>query len=468
MLSCTKRGALMHRMLMPILIALLAISGLSPPSFARGMETGDAAVAEQATPAVVNIAIWKFRAGATKNDPPRRVKTYGSGFVIDPSGIIVTNKHVIDGALDIKVIFSDGNQANGKLIAAAAMVDLAVVKVDVGRPLPVLEWGDSEELKVGQGVLAIGNPLGLGLSVSAGIISALNRDIQDTPFDNYIQTDAAINHGNSGGPLVSGNGKVVGVDTALYNPDEAGGFIGIGLAIPSETAKFVVKHLLDPKKPKPGWIGVKLQDLTPDLADALGMRGARGSIVAAIDPGSPASVAQLRPGDILAAIGSAKQSDARAFMRAIVQIPVGQQAKLTVWRDGKQQIVALEVAEWPNIMPQGGMMTHMAAMMIQKMADPGVKLVALTDALRKQYGLDAKQTGAVVVSVEKDCEARDLGIVAGDVVVAVQGQPVSSPDDVKRAAQKAHEQRRPYLAVLVQGKDGARWVSLSMGGEAGT
>ena len=169
------------------------------------------------------------------------MKTHGSGFIIDPGGIIVTNKHVIDGALDIKVLFSDGDRVPARLVAVAAMLDLAVLKVDVDRPLPVLKWGNSEALQVGDAVLAIGNPLGLGMSVSAGIVSALNRDIQDTPFDNYIQTDAAINHGNSGGPLVDLDGEVIGVDTALYNPDEAGGFIGIGLAIPAETAQFVVE-----------------------------------------------------------------------------------------------------------------------------------------------------------------------------------------------------------------------------------
>ena len=174
------------------------------------------------------------------------MKTYGSGFIIDSSGIIVTNKHVIDGALEIKVLFSDGDRVPARLVAVAAMLDLAVLKVDVDRQLPVLKWGNSEALQVGDAVLAIGNPLGLGISVSAGIVSALNRDIQDTPFDNYIQTDAAINHGNSGGPLVDLNGEVVGVDTALYNPDEAGGFIGIGLAIPAETAQFIVTRLLDP------------------------------------------------------------------------------------------------------------------------------------------------------------------------------------------------------------------------------
>ena len=225
------------------LVALIAIPFASAPALARTMETGDFDVVQNATPAVVAIATWKVRPPANAGDSPRRVKTSGSGFIIDPSGIIVTNKHVIDGALNITVLFSDGGSARATLVAVAAFVDLAVLKVDVDRPLPVLKWGNSEALRVGQGVLAIGNPLGLGLSVSAGIVSALNRNIEDTPFDNYIQTDAAINHGNSGGPMVDLNGDVVGVDTALYNPDEAGGFIGIGLAIPAETAKFVVTRL---------------------------------------------------------------------------------------------------------------------------------------------------------------------------------------------------------------------------------
>ena len=453
----------MYRILALAVAAMIAMPLIGQPAFGRSMESEDSLVAQKATPAVVNIAIWKVRPPAKAGDSPRRVKTYGSGFIIDPSGVIVTNKHVIDGAVDIKVIFSDGDRAPAKLLAVAAMVDLAVVKVDVKRPLPALEWGDSEGLHVGDAVLAIGNPLGLGLSVSAGIISALNRDIEDTPFDNYIQTDAAINHGNSGGPMVDRDGKVVGVDTALYNPDEAGGFIGIGLAIPAATAKFVVQHLLDPTEGKPGWLGFKLQDMTPELSEALGIPGVRGSIIATLEPGGPASKADLRPGDVLAAIGGAKYTDSRAFMRAIVQLHIGDPADLTIWRDGKEQHVTVPIAEWPNFMPGGGVMTKQAEAMIQKMPDPGVRLAALTDANRKQFGVDPKLAGALIISVEKDSEARDLGIVAGDVVTAVQGVPVSSPAEVRKAVLAAHEQRRPFLAVLVQGKGGARWLTLSMG-----
>jgi serine protease Do len=455
----------MNRVLILALAILIATPCTRTPAFARAMESGDAAVAQKTMPAVVNISTWRVKQPEQPGGSPRRVKTYGSGFIIDPSGIIVTNKHVIDGSIDIKVIFDNGDRVTGKLLAVAAMIDLAVLKVDAGRPLPALKWGDSENLHVGDAVLAIGNPLGLGESVSSGIVSALNRDIQDTPFDNYIQTDAAINHGNSGGPLVDLNGDVIGVNTALYNPEESGGFIGIGFAMPAGTSKFVVDRLLDPSHPKPGWLGLTLQDLTQELSQALGMREAKGSIISAVDAGGPASAVGLRPGDILMAVDDARPTDPRAFMRAIVEIPVGQPAQLTVWRDGKEQAVTATVAEWPNFMPGGGVMSAQAAeAMIQKLPDPGVRLAPLTDAARKQFGIDAKVTGVLVASVEADCEARDLGIVAGDVVTAVQGAPVATPEEVRRAVQAAHQQQRPFLAVLLRGKSTTRWVSLSMGG----
>ncbi len=457
----------MLRVLIASLLVLLAIPLAGGPVSARVMEKGEASVAQQAIPAVVNISTWKLRPPTNPGDASRRVKTYGSGFIIDPSGIIVTNKHVIDGALNVTVIFGTGERASGKLLAVAAMLDVAVLKVDVNHPLPALKWGDSNALGVGDPVLTIGNPLGLGMSVSAGIISALNRDIQDTPFDNYIQTDSAINHGNSGGPMIDTAGEVVGVNTALYNPEESGGFIGIGFAIPADSARFVVDRLLDPKHPAPGWLGFTLQDLTEELALALAIGNAKGSIISAVDDPGPAIAAGLRPGDVLLAIDDMKSTDSRAYMRTIVQFPVGQKVKLTIWREGKREDIGATVGEWPNYMPGGGMMTATtAAAMIQRMPDPGVRLAALSDEARKEYGIDPKLKGVLVASVEKDCEAQDLGIVPGDVITAVQGAPVVAPDDVRRAVRMAHDERRPYLAVLIQAKSGARWVSLSMGGAA--
>jgi serine protease Do len=456
----------MSRFLSRALVVALALllAGANTPVLARTMEKSDADVAQQATPAVVNIAAWKMRPAAKPGDPPRRIRIYASGFIIDPAGTIVTNKHVIDGAFDVTVIFSDGDQAPASLLATAAMMDVAVLKVDVDHPLPVLKWGNSDPLRVGDSVLAIGNPLGIGMSVSAGIVSALNRDLQDTPFDDYIQTDAAINRGNSGGPLLNRSGEVVGVDTALFNTDPTGGFIGIGFAIPSADVKFVVDQLLDPTHPKLGWIGTKLQDVTGALAQALGLPSARGAIVASIDPNSPAREAAIRPGDILVKLDNDMLGDSRAYMRGILLIGPGKPARLSIWRDGEEQLVTVPVAEWPNIMAHGGMMTgSMAQAMMQQPADPGVQFAPITDAARQEYGLDPKLTGVVVTAVEQDCEAAELGVVPGDVVTMVQAEPVATPADVKRVLASAHEQHRPSIAVLVQGKGGSRWLSLSMG-----
>jgi serine protease Do len=450
----------MLRILIIALILLLPIG--SAPALSRVIETASAA-AQRDTAAVVNMSVWKLR--KAPGEAPRRVKANGSGFVIDPSGIIVTNKHVIDGALDIKVIFDNGDRLTAKLLAVAAMVDLAVVKVDAGRPLPALQWGDSDALRVGDPVLTIGNPLGLGISVSAGIVSALNRDLQDTPFDNYIQTDAAINHGNSGGPLVDANGAVVGIDTALLNPEESGGFIGIGLAIPANAAKFVVELLLDPSHPKPGWLGVTLQDLTPDLSAGLRLRDAKGAVIAALDTDGPASRASLRPGDVLTAVDGIRLNDSRAFMRQIAMLRTGKPAELTIWRGGREQTVTATVEEWPNYMPGGGIISaDKAAAMIQQMPDTGVRLAELTDETRKQYGIDPNLTGALVASVEKDSEAGDLGVAAGDVITAVQDGSVTAPEDVRRAMQAAHAEHQPYLAVLVHSKSRTFWVPFSIDG----
>jgi serine protease Do len=312
--------------------------------------------------------------------------------------------------------------------------------------------------------MTIGNPLGFGMSVAAGIVSALNRDIRDTPFDSYIQTDAAINHGNSGGPMIGAGGAVVGVNTAMFNPDDAGGFIGIGFAIPADTAKFVVAHLLDPSQPTAGWLGVTLQDLTPELAAASGLREPKGAIISAVDAGSPADKAALQEGDVLLSINGATVDDARALMRATVQVPPGQRAELSMWRDGKTQTVIATLAQWPGTASVAEANKNAIEASKQKVPDPGVELSLLTDELRKQYKIDPKVTGVVVTSVAKDCEARDLGVFAGDVVAAVQGVKVTTPEQVRQIMQKTHDEGRPYAAVLINGRLGTRWIPISLGG----
>ncbi len=454
---------MMHRLLVPAFALLITIWPVLP-AFGRAMELGDAATVRQAAPAIVSISTWKVHSADRRGDFPRRVKTYGSGFIIDPSGIIVTNRHVIDGAIQIRVLFDDDSQASATLLAAAPLIDLALLKVDVDHALPTLGWGDSDALQVGDPVLTIGNQWGWETSVSAGIVSGLNRNIQDTPFDNYIQTDASINHGDSGGPMLDRNGKVVGVVTALYNPNKNGGFIGIGFAIPARTAQFVTNRLLDPSHPIPGWLGFNLQDLTGELAEALGVPKRTGAVISAVEPSGPAAQTSLRPGDVLEEYNGRHLADSRAFMRTIAGSPIGMPAHLTVWRSGTEQEVTTTVAAWPNIASGRGVMTGIAATEMMSSAPYlGVKLAPLTVGDRKRYGLSPKLTGVLISRVESDCEAHDMGIRAGDVITAVQEEPVWTPDDVERAIEKAHEFRRPYLALLIQSRTGAKWFPMSIG-----
>jgi serine protease Do len=409
----------------------------------------------------VSISTWQETPPDKPGDPPKRVKVYGSGFIVDPSGIIVTNRHVVDGAFDIKATLTDGTLLSANLVAASPLVDVAVLKVDAGRPLPSLEWGDSDALQVGDPVLTIGNALDWATSVSAGIVSGLNRNLRDSPFDSYIQTDATINHGNSGGPLVNREGKVVGIDTALFNP-VGNGFIGIGFAIPASTAKDVANHLLDPNHTAPGWLGFKLQDMTFGLASALRAPDHAGAIISSVEPSSPAAQASLQPGDVLEQFNGQNLNDARAFMRAIAESPLGKPVRLTVFRAGKRQEVSATVAPWPNIMTNGVMTGQAAAMMMKMVPDPGVELAPITEADRKQYGLDPKLTGVLISQVRPNSEAFYLGASAGDVITAVDLTPVATPDDVHKAFNLAHEQDRAYVAVLVQTKNGAQWLSVSI------
>ncbi len=447
-----------------VVCAFIATTYSGVPAFGRVMELSDSAAVHQVAAAVVSISIWKLRAADQPSDFPTRVKTYGSGFIIEPSGVIVTNKHVIDGAIQITVVFNDGGTTLARLLAVSPLLDLALLKVEVDHTLPTVDWGNSDTLQVGDPVLTIGNQLGWGTSVSAGIVSGLNRNLQDTPFDNYIQTDATINHGDSGGPMIDRSGKVVGVDTALYNPDQNGGFIGIGFAIPASDAQFVIKHMLDPGLPTPGWLGFDLQDVTNELAMALGVPQHTGAIVSAVESPGPASQVSLQVGDVLEEYDGRPLTDARAFMRAIAGSTTGRLVQLTFWRSGKKQEVAATTAAWPNYMPRGGVMIGLAALeMMSSTPDPGVKLASLTDADRKQYGLNPKLIGVLITHVERDCEARDMGIQPGDVITSVQGAPVTTPNDVLQAIKTAHEFRRPYLALLIQSKAGPKWFPLSIG-----
>jgi serine protease Do len=387
----------------------------------------------------------------------------GSGFVIDPGGMILTNYHVVDGAYDIRVRFSDGTRAPGRVFATAPRVDLALVKVDVRHPLMVVRWADSDKVQVGDPVFAIGNPLGIGISVTSGIVSALNRNIMDTPYDDFIQTDAAINHGNSGGPLFDAHGEVIGVDTAIVSPTTASA--GLGFAIPANDARFVADRLLRGTSHRAAYVGAKLEQVTPDMAAALRLSRPMGSIIARVRDGSPAAAAGLRVGDVLVRYDNQTPADNRALMRAIARSAIGQAVPVTVLRAGREQTLQVTPGEWPGtVVAAGTPLGQAQAPAVQVPPDLGLSLSALSAASRTHYGLQTEQAGVLVDGVAFGTDAFDRGLQTGDVILRVWDTDVNSPQQVQAAVDDARSQHQEFILTLVLPKEqqslGPRWLAL--------
>jgi serine protease Do len=418
-------------------------------------------VAQQVIPGTVNIWVQRIYRSEDKNTAEQR-KTYsGSGFIVDPSGEIVTNKHLIEGAFSIIVTLNDGTELPAALVAAASLVDVAVLKVEAGRTLPSLKLANSDAARVGDPVLAVGNPLGIGTSLSAGIISALNRDLRDSPMDDYIQTDAAINYGNSGGPLIDTNGDVIGLNSALVTTTRNEGSMGLGFAISSSVLTRVLHHL---RYHTPvGWIGTHVQDTSPDLAKAFGLRTASGVVVTAIDANSPAQEAGLRSGDIILRYGRDKPSDARALMRDIGRTPIGTMVDMLVWQSGRERTIPTEVRAWPNLIESSATTPDgKDAQSLPRPLDLGMLLEPVTDAARKRYAI-GQQDGVVVVAIDNESEAYAKGITLGDVIEKVLDAPVNTAREFRRLVQEAAS-KNETVALLVHRKAGPQWIALHVGG----
>jgi serine protease Do len=431
-------------------------------------------------PTVVNISVQKVEPPkptapgepdtVSAHQPPADtapdVKGFvGSGFVIDPSGLIVTNYHVVEGAFQITVTFSDGSRLEGKTLSASRIADIALVKVEAGHPLPAAHWGNSDALQVGDQVFAMGNPFGLGLTVTAGIVSALNRDIQNSPYDNLIQTDAMINHGNSGGPLFDLQGNVVAVDSTIISPTT--GSVGLGFAIPSSSARFVVDQLRRYGWVRPGWVGMKVQPVTPEIAQAFGMAQPEGAIVAWVLPDGPAKRAGLAIGDVILRYGDRRPTDERALLRAIAHTPVGDRATLLVRRDRKELQIPVTVAEWPRNQWEA----HDAPDPVQvpKIATPpdlGLTLAPLPSAEKSNLGLDGDVTGVLVTNVAPESDPAHRGMASGDVILRVQNQPVATPAEVWAGVAAARADKRDFVVMLVLPKvrdvPGPKWLPLQL------
>jgi serine protease Do len=459
-------------------VAVLTATGVTVAATAPPALAGDAGVdlsdlVPKLLPAVVNISTRQLvvptggKPGQISEQSASTRQSLGSGFIIDPSGIIVTNNHVIQDAYDITVTLQDNQELKATLIATSTVADLAVLKVNAGKPLPTVPFGDSTALRVGQPVVAIGNPLGLGGSVSAGIISALNRDLMSSPYDDYIQTDAAINHGNSGGPLFNLKGEVIGVNTAIFSPLPQGGSIGLGFSIPSDNVQFVIGQLRKYGTVRAGFLGAHIQQVTPDIARAVGLPEITGAIVDDVVPGGPAEKAQLQTGDVILRVGTQRITDTRAVARAIAIEPIGSPTDLAIWRGGKEVTLRVTVVEWPGDLVAAGPgqapppAPQPASAMLS--ADMGLHLAPITEAIRKKYALPPGQKGVVVTGVAPLSPGYDRGLSPGDVIERVQTQPVTTLADLRQHVQAERAKGVEYVLLLIRDQDGPRWVAMPLG-----
>ena len=394
--------------------------------------------------------------------PERRAQSLGSGFIIDASGYVVTNNHVIDGADEISVILQDNTTLKAKVVGRDESGDIALLKVNSDKPLPTVDFGDSSAMRVGDGVLAIGNPFGLGGTVTAGIVSARGRDIHQGQYDDFIQTDAAINRGNSGGPLFNMDGQVIGINTAIFSP--SGGSIGIGFSIPSNMAKNIVAQLKEFGRPRRGWLGVKIQQVTPDIAESLGLKDASGAMIAGVTDGGPADKAKLKNGDIILKFDGQPVKQMHNLPRIVADTSVGKDVTMSVWRDGKEITLNATLAERPSD-------TQLASTDPGKTVDKakptdiaglGLKVAPVSPDLRDKFQLRDDQKGVVITDVAPNSAASEKGLKPGDVIMEVQQGEVASPADVQKQVDAARGADRKFVLMLIQREGGVQYVPLSL------
>ena len=465
--------------------AAIAWPAMTAPVAARGPD-GIADVAEAVIDAVVNISTKQtvdmshdaipqlppgspfehffdeFRNRQGQGQTPRRVNSLGSGFIIDPAGFVVTNNHVIADADEITVILNDGTNLKAEIVGRDTKTDLALLKVKPDKPLKAVKFGDSDKLRLGEWVIAIGNPFSLGGTVTAGIVSARNRDINSGPYDNYIQTDAAINRGNSGGPLFNLNGEVIGVNTAIISP--SGGSIGIGFAVPSKTVMPVIEQLRKFKEVRRGWLGVRIQQVTDEIADSLGIRPAHGALIAGIDDKGPAKPAGIEPGDVIVKFDGRDIKEMRDLPKIVAETPVGKDVQVVVIRKGQEVTKTVKL---------GRLEDQKEAALTPKKDSPeekpvvkkalGLDLANLTDDLRKKHGIKDNVKGVLITAVEPNSAAADKRLQPGMVIAEVQQQPVSTAAELQQRIDRLKKdgKKAVVLLVLTPGGDPS-FVALSL------
>lgn len=385
----------------------------------------------------------------------RLVMGAGSGFAIDAEGHIVTNEHVIHGAEEISVTFQNGLTAKARLVGKDDKTDLALLKIDVDKPVPHVAFGSSDDVRVGDWIVTVGNPFGLGHSVNVGVVSARGRTIGAGPYDDFLQIDAQINRGNSGGPAFDLNGNVIGVNSAIFSPN--GGNVGIGFAIPSAMAKRVIADLMDDGVVERGWLGVTIQPVNKDIADGLGRADERGALVAEVSPGGPAAKAGLQPGDLILKVGAQEIDKTRELPRVIADIAPGSTSKLVIWRDGKERSLNVDIGR----LPEENKVAEAPSNAVD--GEVGLALKELDPETARQMGIEGESQGVVVVDVKPGSPAAETGIRAGDVVVKAAGQSLHTPSELADLMRDARRSGKSSVLALVKRGTSQRFIALPVG-----
>jgi serine protease Do len=384
----------------------------------------------------------------------QRANSLGSGFVIDASGFIVTNNHVIEGADEIIVNFTDGSKLKVvQVVGRDSKTDLALLRVEPKKPLVAVNFGDSQKMRVGDWVMAIGNPFGLGGTVTVGVISATRRDINSGLYDEFLQTDAAINRGNSGGPLFNMEGEVVGINTAIISP--TGGSIGIGFAVPSASASQVIAQLKEFGETRRGWLGVRIQTVTDEIAESLSIQETGGALIANVTAEGPAAAAGIQVGDIVLKFDGLDVTAMRQLPKLVAQTPIDKEVEVVVLRKGERKTFKVKIGRLEESDPEGGDKTPKPAEKPRKQSMlGGLSLASMSDELRSRYAIDSSVSGVVVTGVEPDSLAEEKEVHVGDVIVEVTHAQVKSPDELTARLGELRKLNRKTALLLVSSAQG--------------
>ena len=475
-----------------LILLVVSVSFHNVPAHSRGVPNGFADLAEKLLPSVVNISTTQVQKTADKDGPQlprfpegspfqdffkeffdrqqrgapqRRATSLGSGFIISKDGFVVTNNHVIAEADEITVTLHDDTRLKAKLIGRDPKTDLALLKVAPKSPLVAVPFGNSGKTRVGDWVVAIGNPFGLGGTVTAGIVSARQRDINSGPYDDFIQTDASINRGNSGGPMFNLKGEVIGINTAIFSP--SGGSVGIGFAIPANLARPIIEQLQKYGKARRGWLGVRIQTVTDEIAQSLGLDLATGALVASLTKGGPAERYKIKVGDVILKFDDKIVDEMRRLPRIVAETSIGKAVSVEVWRNGKRVRLQVTLGEFPeedDKLAVAAPAEKPKAAASTELKDLGMTLSTISSELRKRFKLGASVEGVIVTKVDPAGPAAKKRIAAGAIIrkIGPNQKTVTTPEQVREKVEEARKAKQNTILVLIESGGAQRFVALSI------